>query len=315
VDRRGLLTILIEAKMDEQIRTAAFEWVEKQMNLHGGFIPRKLLDQGFEYQGKRITLTGPQGIWKPAFMELPISIYTRPDGPYPDFMMENGFLVYRYRGTNPNHKDNVGLRTAMQRRIPLIYFYRVEPGKCLAEWPVYIEEDHPEELAFIVSIGAHNIVYKELELHQGQLFLEAEDPLHRRYATAEAIYRLHQAEFRVRVLTAYKDQCAFCRLRHIQLLDAAHIIPDGEDGGEPIVPNGLSLCKIHHAAFDSDIVGLNPDYKIIVRKDILEEIDGPMLKYGIQEMHGHKIILPGKRLNWPDRERLSIRYERFMKAV
>ena len=297
--------------MDELIRTAAFQWVEKQVNLHGGFIPRRLLDQGFEFQGKRITLTGPQGIWKPAVMELPLSIYSRPDGPYPDFRMDDGFLVYRYRGTDPNHNDNVGLRTAMHRRIPLIYFYRVEEGKCLAEWPVYVEEDHPEELAFIVSIGAHSVVYKEQELQQGQLFFETEEQLYRRYTTTEAIQRLHQAEFRVRVLSAYKEQCSFCHLRHIQLLDAAHIIPDGEDGGEPIVPNGLSLCKIHHAAFDNNIVGVNPDYQIIVREDVLEEIDGPMLKYGIQEMHKQKMILPGKRDNWPDRNRLEVRFKCF----
>jgi putative restriction endonuclease len=301
--------------MDELIRTAAFQWVEKQVNLHGGFIPRALLDQGFEFQGRRITLTGPQGIWKPAFMELPLSIYSRPDGPYPDFIMDNGFLVYRYRGTDPKHKDNVGLRTVMNRRIPLIYFYRVEKGKCLAEWPVYIEEDHPADLAFIVSIGAHNEVYKEQELQQGQSLFETEDQLHRRYTTSVAILRLHQAEFRVRVLSAYKEQCAFCRLRHIQLLDAAHIIPDGEDGGEPIVPNGLSLCKIHHAAFDNNIVGVNPDYQIIVREDVLEEIDGPMLKYGIQEMHGQKIYLPGNRYNLPDRGRLKVRFESFLMAV
>jgi len=47
--------------MDELIRTAAFQWVEKQVNLHGGFIPCKLLEQGFEFQGQKITLTGPQG--------------------------------------------------------------------------------------------------------------------------------------------------------------------------------------------------------------------------------------------------------------
>jgi len=297
--------------MDELIRTAAFDWVEKQMNLHGGFIPRKLLDQGFEYQGKRITLTGPQGIWKPANMELPLSIYTRPDGPYPDLIMDDGFLVYRYRGTDPNHKDNTGLRKAMHKRVPLIYFYRVEEGKCLAKWPVFIEEDHPEKLAFIVSIGAENTIYEQQDLQQNQLFLEAEDHFYRRYATTEAVRRLHQEDFRVRVLSAYNEQCAFCRLRHRELLDAAHIIADKENGGEPIVPNGLSLCKIHHAAFDNDIVGLNPDYKIIVRKDILEEIDGPMLKYGIQEMHGHKIVLPGKRANWPDRQKLEVRYKRF----
>jgi putative restriction endonuclease len=303
-----------EVAMDELIRIAAFQWVEEQVNFHGGFVPRKLLEQGFQFHNKRITLVGRQGIWKPAAMELPLSIYTRPDGPYPDFIMEDGFLVYRYRGTDPNHRDNVGLRSAMHKRVPLIYFYRVEQGKCSAEWPVYIEEDHLDSLSFIVSIGSHNLVYKRQDLHQGKLFLETEDPLYRRYTTREALYRLHQAEFRFRVLSAYKEQCAFCRLRHQQLLDAAHIIPDGEDGGEPIVPNGLSLCKIHHAAFDNNIVGLNPDYKIIVREDILEEIDGPMLKYGIQEMHEQKILLPGRRDNWPDRERLQIRFNRFREA-
>ena len=300
--------------MDELIRTAAFQWVEKQINLNGGFIPRKLLDQGFEFQGQRITLTGPQGIWKPAFMELPLSIYTRPDGPYPDFIMDDGFLVYRYRGTDPNHRDNVGLRTAMHKRTPLVYFYRVEKGKCLAEWPVYIEEDHPEDLAFIVSIGAHNVVYKGQDLQQGQLFLETEDQLYRRYMTTEAIHRLHQAEFRVRVLSAYKEQCAFCRLRHIQLLDAAHIIPDGEEGGEPVVPNGLSLCKIHHAAYDNNIVGVNSDYQISVREDVLEEIDGPMLKYGIQKMHEQKILLPSSKTDWPDKQKLELRFMKYQEA-
>lgn len=302
--------------MDEQIRTAAFQWVEEQVNLHGGFVPRALLDQGFQFQGSRIPLTGPQGIWKPAAMELPLSIYTRPDGPYPDFIMEDGFLVYRYRDDNPNHSDNVGLRTAMQKRVPLIYFYRAEIGKFLAVWPVFIEEDHPEELTFIVSIGAQNTIYQQEDLQQDQqVYYETEDPLFRRYATREAVYRLHQAEFRIRVLSAYKEQCAFCRLRHQELLDAAHIIPDGQDGGEPIVPNGLSLCKIHHAAFDNNIVGVNPDYKIIVREDVLEEIDGPMLKYGIQEMHEQNLFLPHRKVDWPDRDRIEERFNRFKTAV
>ncbi len=143
----------------------------------------------------------------------------------------------------------------------------------MANWPVFIEGDQVEKLTFVVSITAHNTIYNNKELTQGQLALE-EEQLYRKYATQEALHRLHQEEFRIRVLSAYKEQCVFCRLRHPELLYAAHIIPDGEEGGEPIVPNGLSLCKIHHAAYDRNIVGVNPDYKIIVRKDILEEIDG-----------------------------------------
>jgi putative restriction endonuclease len=104
-------------------------------------------------------------------------------------------------------------------------------------------------------------------------------------------------------------------LRHFELLDAAHIVPDKEEQGLPVITGGLSLCKIHHTAFDKYIIGITPDYTIKVRKDILEEIDGPMLKYGIQRLENNKIILPSTKNNWPDRERLGYRYERFLKAT
>ena len=116
----------------------------------------------------------------------------------------------------------------------------------------------------------------------------------------------------MRVLKAYRDQCALCRLRHQELLDAAHIIPDPEPLGEPVISNGISLCKLHHAAFDKYIVGITPEYKIIVRRDVLDEIDGPMLLHGIQELHGHHIHHPRSRSQWPDRDLLDLRYQRFL---
>jgi putative restriction endonuclease len=66
--------------------------------------------------------------------------------------------------------------------------------------------------------------------------------------------------------------------------------------------------QIRNAAFDKNIIGINPDYQIKVRKDILEEIDGPMLKYGIQFLENGKMILPKIKNNWPDRERLEMRF-------
>ena len=301
--------------MDELIRIAAFQWLEKQVAHHGGILPRVILDQGFNFHGRRITLTGPTGIWKPAAMELPLSITTTSNSPYNDFLSEEGFLIYSYRGDDPNHRDNVGLREAMRKGAPLIYFLGVERGKYLAEWPVFIEHDNPETLSVTISIDERSTLIEQDSSNDAQIVADESVLYRRRYATTQAITRLHQGEFRVRVLSAYKDQCTFCRLRHQQLLDAAHIIPDSEEGGEPIVPNGLSLCKIHHAAFDGNIIGLNPDYKIIVREDVLNEIDGPMLKYGIQQMHGHKILLPARRANWPDRDRIAIRYGSFKSAI
>ncbi len=301
--------------MDDLIRLAAFQWLDKQIGFYGYYLPYNLLVKGFTFQGMQITLKGRPGIWKPKVMELPISITTDPEGKYDDTRLGNGLILYSYQGVNPNSWDNIALTKAMEKQVPLIYFYKAEIGKYLAEWPAYIVEANPHKLKFTVLIDEHNLIGNFDEFDLGKLsVVETEATYRRKYATYQAIARLHQGEFRVRVLSAYKEQCAFCRLRHQQLLDAAHIIPDGEDGGEPIVPNGLSLCKIHHAAFDNNIVGVNPDYKIIVREDVLEEIDGPMLKYGIQEMHRQKVFLPKKIEHWPDQKRLEERFKKFSLA-
>jgi putative restriction endonuclease len=126
---------------------------------------------------------------------------------------------------------------------------------------------------------------------------------------------VHQRSFRERVIEAYKSQCAFCRLRHRELLDAAHIIPDNSPEGEPIITNGIALCKLHHAAYDSFILGVTPDYIIHVRKDVLEEEDGPVLQHGLKGLHNTKLILPGLKSHYPNREALEWRYSRFAKVA
>jgi hypothetical protein len=51
--------------------------------------------------------------------------------------------------------------------------------------------------------------------------------------------------FRQRVLRAYQQCCAICRLRHDELLEAAHILPDGHPLGEPVSPNGFQGRRLH----------------------------------------------------------------------
>jgi putative restriction endonuclease len=121
-------------------------------------------------------------------------------------------------------------------------------------------------------------------------------------------------QFRAQVLRAYNGTCAMCRLRHPELLDAAHILGDTHPLGQPIVPNGLSLCKIHHAAYDQDIVGVRPDLWIEVREDVLQEVDGPMLRHGLQAMDGTRLIVPRSRSDRPDSVRLAERYGTFRQA-
>ena len=99
-------------------------------------------------------------------------------------------------------------------------------------------------------------------------------------------------------------------LKEVKLLDAAHIVGDLAEQGEPVVNNGLNLCTIHHRAFDRDLVGISPDFKVQVAPRLLEDDDGPMLDL-LKGSHGVTIELPARRLARPDPERLAIRFEQF----
>ncbi len=300
---------------DYIIRRAAFDWLESQNMLHGDVLPRDILAQGFEWEGQRVPLLGPQGIFKPRILDIPLSITTIPSGPYDDGYSDNGMLLYRYRGVDPQHRDNVGLRRAMHERIPLIYFFRLDKGKYLAVWPVFIVEDQPKSLTFKVQVDDAQSVNNIVLAHENENNLNDDGGEARRtYITAAVRQRVHQRSFRVRVLKAYQQQCAMCRLRHEELLDAAHIIPDADPDGEPVVSNGLALCKIHHAAFDRKFLGIRPDYVIEVRGDIMQESDGPMLQHGLKGMHNTSLWVPRKQAERPNSNYLARRYEEF-KAV
>jgi putative restriction endonuclease len=136
----------------------------------------------------------------------------------------------------------------------------------------------------------------------------------RRYAVREMRVRQHQGRFRALVLQAYRDRCTICRLREVRLLDAAHIVEDLDPKGLAEIPNGLSLCSIHHRAYDQDLVGISPDYEVHLAQRLTDEEDGPMLDV-LKDAEGRTIELPRKTLWHPDRKRLAARFERFTAAA
>ncbi len=301
----------MEAKLiEQQIRQAAFDWLRIQCQIYSEKLPWQILAKGFEFHGERITLVGPSGIWKPQqFKEQPLSITTVINGPYPDTKSDEGFLLYKYRGRDPNHRDNFGLRSVYRERTPLIYFVNLERGFYRAYFPVYVIGDNPQKLEFTVALQEQQYLVNDRSAESaGETNI---DYIRRAYNMTVVEHRVFQPIFRIKVLQAYNSKCCLCRINHEELLDAAHIVPDNEPHGDPIVPNGLTLCKIHHAAYDANIIGISPDFRVEVREDVLEEIDGPMLKHGIQGLNGQNIILPQKRRDYPDRERLEWRFDRF----
>jgi putative restriction endonuclease len=295
--------------MDEdlQLRLSAFQRLEELQRLHGDSIPNTALRDGFEFGGERILFRAQQGIFKPRRMRLPLSIRTSADNPYGDELGADGFLKYRYQGDDPNRHDNVWLRACMNEGTPLVYLHGLGGANYRPLWPVYVHGDDPATLTFTVA-------FDDPQALNADLSPAVVDDARRAYVTRLAIQRLHQAAFRQKVLTAYRTRCAVCQLRHANLLDAAHIMPDRHPDGAPLISNGLALCKIHHAAYDANIVGIRPDLVVEISEPVLKEVDGPMLRYGLQATHGTRLAVPRRLEEQPKPEFLELRYEEFRKA-
>jgi putative restriction endonuclease len=296
---------------DQRLRWAAFSFLDK-LAADGLPLVRQQDLSRFTFEGNEIRLMATQqGIWKPRQLTAALSFRTvfasdPNQRPYNDDPGDDGFLRYKWRGLDPQHVDNRSLREAMTNGLPLIWFQGVASGIYFPIYPVWLAAEEPNEQQFVVSLDESSL--------RARKDLEIEDPeLLRTYAERVVLTRLHQPLFRQRVLLAYENQCALCRLRHTRLLDAAHVLPDSA-GGEPVVTNGISMCKIHHAAYDADIFGIRPDYRVGVRPDVMKEIDGPTLRYTLQEINGSVIELPKRRSARPNPDLLEIRWKQFVDA-
>lgn len=301
-----------------QLRLAAFAHVKGLVGIHGEVLSAGLLRQGFRFRGEQVYLKGQQGIFKPKVLDdgAPLSITTGAAGrgtPYRDHFSEGGErLFYHYRAGNPDHVQNRWMRNALNRKLPMIYFHGVVEGAYLPVWPVFVIGDERHREMFQIAVD--DAMYARVEAGAGEEHDESAEA-RRAYITRATRRRLHQGGFRARVLKAYRERCALCRLRHTSLLDAAHIIPDSDPRGEPVIGNGLALCKLHHAAFDRNIIGIHPDRIVQVRPDILDEDDGPMLQHGLKNLHEHPLLLPRHKEDYPESARLDERYQEFLRSI
>lgn len=257
------------------------------------------IDLGFE---KRRLIDQSRGIWNPRDLQATLSVLSTPSGPYDDEALDGSVFRYDYRAGSTDG-DNRKLRRAWELGLPIILLRKVGPSAFLPLFPVYVIADKFEERHFLLGLD---------ESLRSLSDPANPTPIERRYIKRLTRQRLHQPEFRARVLLAYNTSCAVCQLKHGRLLDAAHIIGDSDDDGDPVVTNGLTLCKIHHTSYDTNMMGISPDYTIHVNRDLLDEVDGPMLKHGIQEMNQRPLTLPQRRTDHPDRERLASRFESFL---
>lgn len=284
------------------IREDIFRWLDDKFIEHGGYEIHSPVLRSYEFNGEHLPLLDRgKGIRNPATFSSTLSIMSGwKKNQYADYESDDGWVEYSYRAGEGG--DNTKLVRAHEQQDPIVYFRAVREGYYIAYYPIVIAENDPQRrvVRFPLDQGL-GLLGDPLEYTEQQ----------RRYAETIVRTRLHQPIFRAKVLHAYEGSCTVCDLRHAELLDAAHITPDVDVHGVAHVSNGLAMCKLHHAAYDRSLMGITPDFEVRINNDLLEEVDGPMLRHGLQDMHGREIRLPRQRAARPSRERLAERFDLF----
>lgn len=314
----------MEDEHDRLLRQAAFDRIRELGRRYDDLVPLDALKDGFTSSGRRISFGSFfSGIYRPKELHGPaaLALVTAPPkagkpAPYEDTYDElTGRFSYRFRDAGSNslralaqaEADNLKLTEAHRLGVPLVYFRGIAPGQYTPVAP-----------AFVTAIDAST---RTASLEMGLPLADTtpqglvSDEITRRYATRDAAYRLHQQRFRRAVLQAYRTRCTICSLKEAALLQAAHIIEDRNPLGGATVVNGLSLCAIHHLAYDRNLLGINPDGVVHIHARLLDETDGPMLTNGLQHFHGAQILQPARTDDRPDRERLALRFAVFEDAA
>ena len=301
-------------ELDQRIRKAAFAHVRK-LAAKKGFLTRAQLHRKtgvFACEGERFSLIHPRWSgYRPQQMSHLLSIMSARAGharygtpvPKPPTGSQVGRIRYLFRGNPPDPKaaQNRYLLDACEHKVPLLYFLETEQ-RCFVPTLAYIENWEPEEHRVLVAFRSLKNLGTAAEI------------LTRSYAEVRDKLRLRQQNFRKKLELAYQQRCAISGLSEAELLEAAHIIP-GHQGGLPKVSNGLLLSKIHRAAFDKNLIGITPRYRVAVSKRLQKRDSRHSdLLALLKKIDGKRIRLPDKKKDWPDKDGLERRYKEFQAA-
>ena len=320
-------------EIEHQIRLKAFEHLTN-LPKQDGLLHYTQLDKGFSFNGERITLHNRQkGNHKPSQMQSLLSIKTvYPKSPnqakyrdqidiYNKIYESADQLDYSFMGQDPSAWENQLLLQACEQKISIIYFIGTGNGYYFwPEIPVYVVGWDPQELeARITFERLENKPDLEFPI---EFFLQ--EQIERRYGDSTVKSRLHQSMFRRAVMQAYDYRCAisgfpeprFNQPQHkVPLIDVAHIVEDkNPEFGQPEVGNGLPLTKLHHAAYDANLIGIDANYNLHVSKTLWDIKDGQTLAL-LKSMQGTKLKLPSRKKHYPDPERLNNKFQQFKEVA
>ncbi|TQM25741.1 HNH endonuclease [Nocardia bhagyanarayanae] len=286
------------------LRQRIFESLSELVSQTGSVTRQQL--SNFMLDGRQIRLIDHnRGIYNPRDMQATLSILSAGGKGFADEEVGDSLFSYAYRD-GATSGDNRKLRNALDLKLPIILLRRIDIGVYVPIFPVYVVADDKVNRRFLLLL--ENGLPDPLNMQ----------PFERDFAQRIQQQRLHQPAFRGAILRAYEVRCAVCDLGHGQLLDAAHISAAAslaQLGATSLISDGICLCKLHRAAFDANILGIAPDYRIWISEALMAEDGNAMMLHSLQEMHGRSLRVPARSTDRPSIEQLRARFEDFKKAV
>ena len=309
---------------DAHIRAAAFTAMEKLVyNQPDGFVPWDEIRKGFQVGTEHILFANqPRGIFKPKQMTAALSIKTTfPREGRPTWYSDQGLasskldyatglLHYDLAHGGLNDPTNRALKIAMNRSAPLIYFIGVRERTYQPVFPVWVEE---------FDLDAGHVLLATTDISDSRLSSVAgvrnnlPQAVETSWSLRTSRVRNHQAWFSTRTKAAYRWRCAFSGLPTRELLVGAHIIPDAEDGPAS-VRNGICMSTLHHMAFDSNLIGVDQDFRIHVSPLLRDQKDGVLLA-NLKNLEGQRLHLPDNPMDQPDLALLEKRFNEFQRIA
>ena len=182
---------------------------------------------------------------------------------------------------------------------------------------------------YIINSGRHGMsgglpicmpIWKEYEFDHERLFLDAQVYLaqmkrqtieerlritNRDLAGKERIavikQRVNQDAFRAMILNNYDYRCAITGMNVQSLLIASHIIPWAANENERLNPeNGICLSPLYDRAFDKGLIGIMPNYEIVLSRELKEHSKEDFYLQSFAKIEHKKLILPGEHIPRPD---------------
>ena len=137
--------------------------------------------------------------------------------------------------------------------------------------------------------------------HQEPFQIQHDEP-----PTATTTRPVRDRAFRRLIRQLYDETCSLCEMRLVteeghSVLEAAHIIPYAESFNDD-PRNGLGLCPVHHWCYDEGLIGVSPDYVVVVSESLAESRP---TEDRLIELRGRRAKVPGDESIQPAKEALE----------